>query len=189
MSQESTKEIIRTTAIQLFKDLGYEKVTVQQICDACNITKRTFYYHFSSKSSVLTGINDYLGVRAENLLATMVTQSNNVEILWKLMSVYCENSQSLGFRLLKQVYIQSLEGNTGRFPMNMYLYPIALQLIKNAQEKKEIKNNIVAEDIACALYHGLRSVSITWAFSEGSYDLISEFKRVFITILGYQKTL
>lgn len=45
--QESkTKELIRDTAIELFKKYGYEKVTIQQICKACQITKRTFYYHF-----------------------------------------------------------------------------------------------------------------------------------------------
>lgn len=188
--QESkTKEFIRETAIKLFKEYGYEKVTIQQICKACQITKRTFYYHFESKSALLTGLNDYLGMHAENLLSTVVSQKNNVETLWTLMRVYCENSQSYGHHLIKQLYIQSLEESSTHFPTDMYLYPIAVQLIKNAQEKKEIQNQNNADDIAFSLYHGLRSVSITWAFENGSYDLVSEFKRVFITTLNYQHSL
>lgn len=188
--QESkTKEFIRETAIKLFKEYGYEKVTIQQICKACQITKRTFYYHFESKSALLTGLNDYLGMHAENLLSTVVSQKNNVETLWTLMRVYCENSQSYGHHLIKQLYIQSLEESNTHFPTDMYLYPIAVQLIKNAQEKKEIQNQNNADDIAFSLYHGLRSVSITWAFENGSYDLVSEFKRVFITTISYQRTL
>ena len=189
MQTPSTKENIRETAIQLFKEHGYENVTVQQICKACHITKRTFYYHFTSKSAVLTGLNDYLGMRAEILLSTMVSQNNNVETLWALMSYYCTNSQSMGFRLVKQLYIQSLLDNNAKFPEEMYLYPIALQLIKNAISSNEIDNTSNVDDIAYALYHGLRSVSITWAFDHGSYDLTETFKRVFVTILGYHKPL
>ena len=187
--ETTTKELIRDTAIELFKKYGYEKVTIQQICKACQITKRTFYYHFSSKGALLTGLNDYLGMHAENLLSTVVTQNNNIETLWTLMRVYCENSQSYGFHLIKQLYIQSLEDSSTHFPNDMYLYPIAVQLIKNAQSQKEIQNTSKPEDIAFSLYHGLRSVSITWAFENGSYDLVSEFKRVFITTLNYQHSL
>ena len=187
--ETTTKELIRDTAIELFKKYGYEKVTIQQICKACQITKRTFYYHFSSKGALLTGLNDYLGMHAENLLSTVVTQNNNIETLWTLMRVYCENSQSYGFHLIKQLYIQSLEDSSTHFPNDMYLYPIAVQLIKNAQSQKEIQNTSKPEDIAFSLYHGLRSVSITWAFENGSYNLVSEFKRVFITTLNYQHSL
>lgn len=189
MQTSSTKENIRETAIQLFKEYGYEKVTVQQICKTCHITKRTFYYHFASKSAVLTRLNDYLGMRAETLLSTMASQNNNVETLWTLMSYYCKNSQSMGFRLVKQLYIQSLLDDDAKFPEEMYLYPIALQLIKNAISAKEIDNTSSSDDIAYTLYHGLRSVAITWAFDQGSYDLIKTFKRVFVTILGYHKPL
>ena len=40
----------------MFKENGYENVTVLQICKAAGITKRTFYYHFSSKDEIIHGI-------------------------------------------------------------------------------------------------------------------------------------
>ena len=52
----NTKEKIRQQAISLFKENGYENVTVLQICKAAGITKRTFYYHFSSKDEIIPGI-------------------------------------------------------------------------------------------------------------------------------------
>lgn len=189
MKLSSTKENIRNNAIQLFKEYGYENVTIQQICKASHITKRTFYYHFDSKSTILTGLNDYLGMHGENLLSTVISQNNNVEKLWILFSQYCKNSQSMGCHLVKQLYIQSLEDNNVQFPEGIYLYPITTQLIQNAQINHEIDNSSKPEDIAYTLHHVLRSVAITWAFSGDAYDLTESFKRVFLTTLGYHQPL
>ena len=50
----STKNKIFETAGKLFKEKGYENVTINNICEACGITKTTFYYHIalSRKSSL-----------------------------------------------------------------------------------------------------------------------------------------
>lgn len=186
----NTKEHIRETAIRLFQEYGFDHVTIMQICEACKITKRTFYYHFKSKHDVLTGLMDVLGIKAERLLTTFTSQKNNIETLWVVMSVYCENSQTYGHHIIKQLYLKSLEEkNDVHFPEDMYLYPIVVQLIKNAKVNHEISNPSSPEDIAFALYHALRSVSITWAFEGGEYDLTSRFKRAFLAILNYMDNL
>ena len=53
MQPSSTKEKIQEQAIKLFKEYNYDQVTVMQICKAAGITKRTFYYHFSSKDEIV----------------------------------------------------------------------------------------------------------------------------------------
>ena len=63
-----TKERIRECAIKLFKENGYDNVTVVQICEAAGITKRTFYYHYESKEQLVNGITDYLGIKAEQFI-------------------------------------------------------------------------------------------------------------------------
>ena len=89
---KKTQERIRECALSLFKEKGYDNVTVVQICEAAGITKRTFYYHFDSKEQLLSGITEYLGVKAEQLLASLASQQTNVGTLWALMSTYSINS-------------------------------------------------------------------------------------------------
>ncbi|MEC0124854.1 TetR/AcrR family transcriptional regulator [Paenibacillus pabuli] len=46
------QEIILQTAAKLFMELGYEPVSLQQIAKACNVSKPSIYYHFTSKSEL-----------------------------------------------------------------------------------------------------------------------------------------
>ncbi|URN93587.1 MAG: TetR/AcrR family transcriptional regulator [Candidatus Pristimantibacillus lignocellulolyticus] len=43
------QDIILRTAAKLFMEHGYEPVSLQQIAKACNVTKPSIYYHFTSK--------------------------------------------------------------------------------------------------------------------------------------------
>ena len=184
-SEGSTKELIRNTALNLFQEFGFESITINKICETCNITKRTFYYHFKSKNDILSGFIDNLGMKAETLLLSMTADKSNIEVLWDIMNVYSHNGEKYGPNILKQVYLFSLEDNKhGNFPENMYLFKIALNLIEKAKKNNEIKNTASSEDIAFTLYHTFRSISITWAFDGGSYNLTERFKRAFNTILN-----
>ncbi|MEO2202888.1 helix-turn-helix domain-containing protein [Paenibacillus pabuli] len=45
----SIQQTIILTASKLFKEYGYETVTLQHIGKRCNVSKPTIYYHFASK--------------------------------------------------------------------------------------------------------------------------------------------
>ena len=185
-SNTTTKDLIRETAMELFRERGYETVTINDICQSCGITKRTFYYHFESKAQLLSGIVDYWGIEAERLIHTFATQEKSIDILWQLMRVYCVNAQKYGANILKQVYVLMIqEGSEQHFPQNMYLYDLALQLLAKAQKNREIENLKSPDQVIFILYHCLRSVSISWAAENGSYDLAREYRKCFDIIVGY----
>ena len=188
-SDISTKDLIQETAMDLFKTKDYKTVTVMDICRACNITKRTFYYHFASKADLLNGIIDYWGIKAERLMSTFINEKRNIDILWQLMRVYCSHSQKYGPNIMRQVYTLMLEnGRDIRFPYKMYLYDLAVQLVRKAQDTGEIMNRAVPEDIVFILYHAFRSISISWASENGPYDLIEEFRKSFDIIVDHSCT-
>jgi len=47
---------ILTTALQLFKDRGYEQTTILHIVEEMNVSRGAFYHHFKSKEEVLHAI-------------------------------------------------------------------------------------------------------------------------------------
>ncbi|GAB6931036.1 hypothetical protein JCM10914A_50190 [Paenibacillus sp. JCM 10914] len=47
--QTPVQETILWTASMLFMENGYESVSLQQIAKACQVTKASIYYHFTSK--------------------------------------------------------------------------------------------------------------------------------------------
>lgn len=49
VQKQDTKQLIFIQAIKLFKEKGYDHVTVQEIASTCGIAKGTFFNYFSKK--------------------------------------------------------------------------------------------------------------------------------------------
>ena len=52
------KETITEVALDLFLKEGFNNVTVNQICEHCNITKPTFYKYVNSKDDLILNLYD-----------------------------------------------------------------------------------------------------------------------------------
>ena len=52
------KDEIKKQALSLFRERGYQQVTIVDICDACQITKPTFYKYAGSKEELVLDLYD-----------------------------------------------------------------------------------------------------------------------------------
>lgn len=48
-----TRALVQEQALRLFRERGYDETTVEQICDAAEISPATFYRYFGSKEEVV----------------------------------------------------------------------------------------------------------------------------------------
>ncbi len=53
---EQTRQLIQETAHRLFTDHGYDATSLQMIADEIGVTKAAVYYHYRTKSEILTAI-------------------------------------------------------------------------------------------------------------------------------------
>lgn len=70
--RERTRDEIYSAAMNLFLRHGFEAVTIEQICDAADVARATFFLHFPAKEALLT---EY-GVRANLALAELIHASH-----------------------------------------------------------------------------------------------------------------
>lgn len=181
----STKERIQKTAIELFQQYGYDNVTILQICEAVGISKRTFYYHYDSKEQLVDGLTDYLSIQSRQLMDLLTAQRTSTGTLWSLMSSYGANTSSYGPNMIRQIYVNIIQGKVEeRFPQSAYLYDTVVRLIENGKASGEIPSPASAQELAFALFHAFRGVTMTWAGENGAFDLEQAFRRVFDAILG-----
>jgi AcrR family transcriptional regulator len=112
------KEQLLTTAIELFKKEGYQNVTVQSICDACHVTKGSFYYHYRYKEDLLM---DYYHITSEGelteVLADILVLPDSLQKLWRLFQFYIDSSTRLGADLLKNLMKINLDNDGKIYPM------------------------------------------------------------------------
>lgn len=52
----ATQAAIERTALKLALERGYDNTTVEMICDASNVSQRTFFNYFGSKEAVILGV-------------------------------------------------------------------------------------------------------------------------------------
>lgn len=56
VKRTSTKDLIAQSLMELGASKPVDKITVQDIADNCEISKRTFYYHFADKYALIAWI-------------------------------------------------------------------------------------------------------------------------------------
>lgn len=54
LRSRKTRENLSAAAAELFFEFGVEKVTIDDICRRCGVTKGAFYHHFPSKDHIVT---------------------------------------------------------------------------------------------------------------------------------------
>lgn len=75
----SKKQLILETAARLFTERGIDATSVQQITEACGISKGAFYLSFKSKDELIIEIIDYFVKDVAAKIDRSVTESQNTE--------------------------------------------------------------------------------------------------------------
>src|SRR3981081_4550533 len=56
-----TREHVRSVALELFAEQGYDKASLREIAERLGLTKAALYYHFKTKEEILASVvRDFL---------------------------------------------------------------------------------------------------------------------------------
>jgi len=53
-----TKKALATALKELMNEISFEKITISDICEKCNMNRKSFYYHFKDKYDLANWIFD-----------------------------------------------------------------------------------------------------------------------------------
>jgi AcrR family transcriptional regulator len=87
MAMERKRQII-AEALRLFAQHGFDRVTIKQLANACDITEPALYRHFSSKEDIYAAVLDSLKAQQEydDLFAELENETDVHRILHELAS-------------------------------------------------------------------------------------------------------
>ncbi|MFL0583263.1 TetR/AcrR family transcriptional regulator [Solibacillus silvestris] len=107
---ENKREFIIRIAMQLFKEKGYKNVSVDEIVQACNSSKGSFYHHFKSKAEILNehfALADKYYEQLYNDLPIQLSPKRRLQLFLENVFIYLE--ETFGREFLSVVYSTSLE--------------------------------------------------------------------------------
>lgn len=181
----ATKEAILTTSINLFKQYGFEQVTINQICKELNLTKTAFYYHFKSKDELISEFFSIDNIVSNEDLLNILTVTDYAEQAMKVMEIYVKHMVRSGVEMTKENYRvhlrnQLLPLDKSKSPLLSTIIPT---LIQRAKDTGQILNPASAEDLLDSMCNTANGVILNWAVRGGRFDVLEETRKRFEILL------
>lgn len=139
---EVTRKHILETALKLFAQHGYDRVTVDEICKKSGTSKGSFYQHFSAKSDIF--FMKFL--EADDYYAQVMESMPEDLDVYEKMSIFfrkalCFLNQEMGKDLMKVMYSSALTSNEHSYFLNekRKLTHIFIYFAREILKKKQIE--------------------------------------------------
>ena len=174
LSSEMKRELIIKKSMELFKEYGYEKITISDICTECSINVGTLYHHFGSKFGILQAISAKMSV--SGILSENISEKacNPYESLMKFFIDYAARWKELGTDLSMQIYRNFakiyIDPKTSATRESDALKELQL-FIKEAQKKGSFDQSVDPSETAYMFILLGRGIVFDWCLQNNIYDL------------------
>ena len=164
--------------MELFREKGYDNVSVNEIVRKAGTAKGTFYNYFDSKADIITEMlgqyDDYY-----DKVAAQLDPSWSVERrLRAMIQAACRFTlEVIGLDLIRALYIQEISGSGQRVDdlnEKRTLFHVLLQLLEEGQRTGECSSILPAPKLAILILRGIRSAFFEWCCQEGAMNLTEE---------------
>ena len=176
-----TKQQLYRCALELFREKGYDRVSVDEIVRKAGTAKGTFYIYFSSKADIITEMlrqyDDYYDQVAAGLDPGWSVERR----LRQMIQASCRFTQEvIGLDLIRVLYIKEVSG-AGREVRELNeeraLFRILVTLLEEGQRTGVCRRDLPAQELAMLILRGIRAAFFEWCCQSGALDLTGETLR------------
>jgi AcrR family transcriptional regulator len=100
-----TRLALEDAALELFTRKGFDHTTVDEIADACNVSRRTFFRYFASKEDIFSGDKDSHDVEMFDLIASRPADEPPLESLRATLIALAADLEADRARMVAKVRI------------------------------------------------------------------------------------
>jgi AcrR family transcriptional regulator len=167
-----TKNRIYAAAIELMDRKGFEGITIADISKKAGVSVGAFYHYFDSKNDILAEIfrkaDEYYSTRVLPALKVNTNTKSVPNLIVEYFDYYAKFNIASGVEMTQNIFNPKIKFfiKKGR-PMHAILE----DLIRNGQERHEIRSNASPEELARFLFILARGIVFEWSLYEGRYDL------------------
>ncbi len=172
----NTKERIIEAAWELFYEKGYDNTTVDEIIQACGVSKGGFYHYFHAKDDLLTSLSFLLDSQYEAAMQQLDPEMNSYEkLLYLSRYLFRYIEERVPVDILSLVYSTQVvkRGKKYLLDQNRVYYKVLNTILKEGQERGQIIQDKSLAELAKFYALQERAVLYDWCICEGSYSLAS----------------
>lgn len=189
MPKVTTKTQLLASAMRLFRESGYDRITIDDICKSVGITRGAFYYHFRSKEELLA---DFLAI-PESIgmehLSNILAAPNHWEQLWLCLLFYLDYTREVGPEILSQILRLNLAKDRGTYRIKETTAKIAYPIIEKGQAAGQIRNATPARELYFIAAQLLMAYDLQWAIADGGFDKLPAMRGALEALLDVEPSL
>lgn len=143
------KSEILNEALRLFKEKGYDNVTVNEIAGASHISKNTFYYYYESKEELICTFFDPSMFEKEKIMAELLKYSDPYEQILCLFGMIANYFMYLDKEVVRRALVMNLSRDL--FPKKREIadktFVPVISLFERAVKEKRVRQDVPAEKL------------------------------------------
>lgn len=166
-----TRDRIYRAALQLFAERGYLETTVEDITNAADVGKGTFFNYFPTKEHVLASFGDERITAIQNALAHARAKKGPVLPVIKGLVTDLAGQSSSSAALLRSIYAAHASCAPVRAEMHKRVQAarsLLTQMFVLAQERGEVRGDVSAADLGRLMQLVFHGVTLVWALNPDS---------------------
>jgi len=175
----TTKEKMCEVAVGMFKEFGYEHVSIPMICKTLNVTRGSFYHHFLNKNDLLLY---WFSSQVQKNIVLDLSLPSPKQILKKHTLDYAKMIQNVGHDFMYHILMADFELDGKHFRAYLHAEGESIDLIRKALERKEIQSANSPKQLFDAYTAAMIGSIVTWKFSNGQFDIVRKMESIFDTI-------
>ena len=163
------RKTIEAAALELFHKDGYDAVKVQDICDACGITKPTFYHYVPAKDDILLRYYDEAVDIVEQHVASTDPKGPTSQLLNAYL-VLIDECERIGPDLVSRILTANLQEDRGSYDTRDAITEPMVAIIRRGQEIGDIDNPEDPYQLYLSSAYLFEGLQFMWCVKKGDFD-------------------
>ena len=173
-NSRNTRGRIVSAAWQLFYEQGYEHTTVEEIIEASQTSKGSFYHYFDGKDALLSTLSDLFDEKYEALMETMDPAMPALDQLLFLNSeLFRTIEHSVSLELLARLLSTQLvtSGDKHLLDYRRTYYRLLRKIISRGREEGQLTDRLSVSEMVKLYALCERALMYDWCLCGGEYSL------------------
>ena len=173
-----TKRQLYQCAMKLFRERGFDRVSVDEIVREAGMAKGTFYIYFNTKSDIILEMLRQYDTYYDQIMAGLPDDLSIDQQMEEIVKGACRFTEEvIGLDLIRVLYVKQLtEGqeHPGLLNEDRALFRILSELLTEGQRAGVYDPALDVPDTTRLILHGIRASFFEWCSGRGQFDLTQE---------------
>lgn len=169
--KERTRQRIYESAMELFGERGFDNVTIEEICEAADIAKATYFLHFKTKASLIFESTARLTeLLRKELAKPSKSARKDLERVTHLMIERWGERREVMEAMTREVLATPVS-EIGAQPENAEFIQLYVEIFRRGQKSGELRKDVLPELAALSFFATASSIAAVHAQKMPGADL------------------